>query len=105
MRRQLDMWILDFDKASEFELNTHDVKTKLVSAFLGNDPYYPPPGVDTELWDGFCETYLEASELILQERGVDHSTRFLPSFFVEEVTRVLKENEEWNEEDNIVFAS
>ncbi len=39
----VEMWILDFNKASPVRLTEKDVKKRLVPAFLGNDPYYPLP--------------------------------------------------------------
>ena len=104
-RRRISMWILDFDKASEFELTEIDVKTKLVPAFLGNDPYYPRPDVDIDLWEAFCETYLHASEFILRSREINHPRTSLPKNFLDEVSKTLKENKDWSVEHNIVFAA
>ena len=104
-RRTLHLWMFDFDKATEIEPTKHDVDTKLVPAFLGNDPYYPRPQVDEELWEEFCGFYLEASEAILRRKGVDEGARGLPRRFLDEVVRVSREHEDWNEEDNIVFAA
>lgn len=103
-RRATHLWMFDFDKATSIELTKHDVNTKLVPAFLGNDPYYPRPQVDEELWDEFCGMYLEASEVILRGKGADQLVRELPQRFLDEVLKVSKEHEDWNEEDNIVFA-
>ncbi len=104
-RRALHLWMLDFDKATEIELTEHDVDRKLVPAFLGNDPYYPRPQVDEELWDEFCKVYLEASEVILRRKKVKKGVQGLPQRFLNEVVRVSREHEDWNEEDNIVFAN
>ena len=60
--------VLDFDKASPIEFTVDDVDKKLVPAFLANDPYYPRPDVDEELSKGFCETYLKASHVILEDK-------------------------------------
>ena len=103
-RRALHLWMLDFDKADDIEFTEHDVDKKLVPAFLGNDPYYPRPQVDEELWDEFCEVYLEASGVILRRKGAEEAVRDLPQRFLDEVVRVSREHEDWNEEDNIVFA-
>ena len=62
----MHLWMFDFDKASKIELTKHDVNTRLVPACLGNDPYYPRPQVDEELWEEFCGVYLKASEVILR---------------------------------------
>ena len=104
-RRPLHLWMLDFDKATRIELTEHDVDKKLVPAFLGNDPYYPRPQVDEELWDEFCKVYLEASEVILLRKKVKKGVKHLPQRFLDEVVKVSKEHEDWNEEDNIVFAN
>ena len=104
-RRPLHLWMLDFDKATRIELTEHDVDKKLVPAFLGNDPYYPRPQVDEELWDEFCKVYLKASEVILGRKRVTKGVKALPQRFLDEVVRVSREHEDWNEEDNIVFAN
>lgn len=69
-RKALHLWMLDFDKATMIELTEHDVDKKLVPAFLGNDPYYPRPQVDEELWDDFCDVYLEASGSFYEGKGL-----------------------------------
>lgn len=102
-RRAIHMWMLDFDKATAIELIPQDITKKLVPAFLGNDPYFPMPHTDEELWGEFCRAYLKASDLILRSKRVHRSVRGLPQQFLDEVLGRLKENENWNEEDNIVF--
>ncbi|KAL8652595.1 MAG: hypothetical protein Q9210_002594 [Variospora velana] len=103
-RRRLHLWMFDFDKATKIEWTEEDVKKKLVPAFLGNDPYYPLPQVDEELWDDFCATYLKASRVILLEGKATKKVMGLPRLFLDEVLRVTKENEDWDEEENIVFS-
>ena len=104
-RRPIHMWILDFDKARKFEMSEKDVKTKLVPAFLGNDPYYPRPHMDEELWNCFRVAYLKASIAILRARGVENKRVLnLPGRFMEEVMKVEKANEGWNAEENIIFG-
>ena len=104
--RDVHLWVLDFDKASPIELITIDITTKLVPAFLGNNPYYPRPDIDRRLWDDFCKIYLEASEIILRDKktSIESRARDLPQAFLSEVARVVEEHEGWNEVDNIVFA-
>ena len=104
-RRALHLWMFDFDKATETELTKDDVVTKLVPAFIGNDPYYPMPQVNEELWDEFCGTYLKASEVILQGKRVNQRVRSLPRRFLDEVLMMLKKHEDWNENNNIVFTN
>lgn len=103
-RRAIHLWMLDFDKANLISLTEEDVKRKLVPAFIGNDPYYPTPYLNQELWDEFGSTYLKASAVILKRKGVDSTARRLPRVFLDEVRRVAAENKAWDEEDNIVFA-
>ena len=98
------LWMLDFDKASEINFTPNDVDTKLVPAFLGNDPYYPMPHVDIMLWKLFSETYIEASEVILRSKEVDKRVLGLPKRFLHQVMRRAEENKAWDEGDNVVFA-
>lgn len=102
--RATHLFMFDFDKATDIELTGHDVSKKLVPAFLGNDPYYPLPQVDEDLWEDFCSAYLGASKLIMEANKADKAAKTLPEFFVTEVLSVLKENEDWSEDKNIVFA-
>ena len=74
-RRITHLWILDIDKAT---MTKYDVNTKLVPTFLGNDPYYPKPQIDKNLWQEFCGAYLKVSGVILSSKGVDQSVRALP---------------------------
>lgn len=80
------------------------VDTKLVPAFLGNDPYYPRPQIDEKLWEDFCGRYLKACEVMLGGKRVYEQVRGLPRWFLDEVSRVSREQEDRNEEDNVVFA-
>lgn len=103
--RTTHCWILDFDKASHFELTINDVEKKLVPAFVGNDPYYPRPDVDEELWTEFCSVYLLASKLILDRKPESSTTvGSLPSFFISKVQEMIKENEGWDPEEQIIFG-
>lgn len=102
-RRSIHLWMLDFDKASRIKLITSDVDKKLVPAFLGNDPYYPRPDVDEDLWDDFCSVYLKTSTLILQNNKADEWVLTLPKRFLEKVVELIKEHEGWNPDDNILF--
>lgn len=101
-RRAIHLWMLDFDKATPVQLTEHDVDTKLIHAFFSNDPYYPRPGVDEDLWMEFCDTYLKASEVILRDRSPE--VRGLPKRYLEEVVRVSKIREEWDLERDVVFG-
>ena len=103
-RRIVHLWMFDYDKSSEISLTTGDVDIKLVPAFLGNDPYYPMPHVDRELWDVFSGTYINASEAILRTSKVDESVMGLPRRFLDQVMKRAEENKAWDEGDNVVFA-
>ena len=103
--RPVHLWMLDFDKASEISFTTKDVDTKLVPAFLGNDPYYPMPHVDRELWEEFSDTYIKASEVILRSKEVvDKGVLSLPKRFLDQVIRKAEVIRAWDEGDNVVFA-
>lgn len=102
-RREIDLWILDFDKATVIEMTEEDIDRKLVPAFMGNDPYYPSPSVDEELWNEFCRAYLKASEIILHAKAVDKKVMTLPRRFLDKVLKQAKENESWDPQDGIVF--
>ncbi|KAL9100875.1 MAG: hypothetical protein Q9163_003802 [Psora crenata] len=104
-RREVHLWMLDFDKASAIEMTEEHVDKKLMPAFLGNDPYYPLPTVDGELWSVFCSAYLKASEIILHAKGVDNKAMTLPQRFLNKVLEQAKKNDEWNAEDQIVFGN
>ena len=100
-RRDIHLWMLDFDKASEIELTEDSVLTKLVPAYLGNDPYFPRPDVDEELWQEFSAAYLKASEAIL--RAQEDEIRVLPKRFLDGVLEQIKRNEDWDAEERVVF--
>lgn len=105
-QRTTQMWMLDFDKATTFDLREGDVRGKLVPAFLGNDPYYPRPA-EEDVWEWFCAGYLTASKAILKHRGYrkDNDVMGLPKIFLDEVTKVWTENvKEWDPEEEIVFG-
>ena len=109
VERDLHLWILDFDKARSISLTKHDVKKKLVPAFLGNDPYFPLPD-GSELWEWFAETYLKASQTILwQVRPGSMMSRNevsgLPETFLAEIKSVWEEKmKNWDPETEIVFG-
>ena len=46
-KSEIQLYILDLDKASPITLTPDSVRGKLVPAFLGNDPYYPRPPTTT----------------------------------------------------------
>lgn len=104
-QRKTHLWVLDFDKATPIKLTTNDIDDKLVPAFLGNDPYYPRPDVDEELWAEFSRTYLMASQRILERQQEKSSvTTNLPKRFLTKVEEMIKRNEDWDPEQQIVFG-
>ena len=64
-----------FDKTTKIKLEKKDIDTKLIHAFLGNDPYHPWREIDAELWEEF--TYWKANELVLSSKGVDQHVMML----------------------------
>jgi len=103
-RREIHLWMLDFDKAEEIKFTKKDVDRLLVPAFLGNDPYFPRPDVDKDLWGTFSEVYLEASEIILQSLGEKGSVLKLPERFLDGVERQIAATADWDPECDIVFG-
>ncbi|KAJ9608954.1 hypothetical protein H2200_006725 [Cladophialophora chaetospira] len=98
-QREMQMWMLDFDKASQFpDLASQattapdEIVRKYVVAVTGNDPYFPHPHLDGELWKGFREMYLEVSETIIATRQVGPHVGGLPGKFI-------REWERWAERD------
>ena len=103
-RRSIHVWMLDFDKATKFELKEEELSKKLVPAFLGNDPYFPRPDVDEEIWTHFSREYLTASHVILKSRGLSGNTIRLPQLFLRKVEEMIKKHEDWDPEEEIVFG-
>ena len=101
--REVHLWIIDFDKARPFRLNKRDIDTKLVPAFLGNDPYFPRHDVDQPLWDLFSSAYLRASATILACRGAGDPHR-LPAHFLRKVEDFVDVQRFWIPEDQVIFA-
>lgn len=102
-KREIHLWVLDFDKATRFALTKNDVENKLIPAFFGNDPYYPRPDVDKTLWEEFAKVYRAASRIILKMEKVDDGTMKLPDYFLKLVVNKVEEQSEWKSEDQIIF--
>jgi hypothetical protein len=110
------LFMFDFDKARPTQLTPRHTK-RLVSAYLGNDPYYPrPDGGDVWIW--FCDAYMVASMVILEnkqsakvhakrrkqrerieaeldeQRAKADAILGLPSMFLNEVVRLWREKHE-----------
>ena len=97
--------MLDFDKATSIKFTKEDVDKRLVPAFLGNDPYFPRPDVDEQLWEEVSSVYLKASRLILESKKAIASVVELPQRFLRMVLETVKEHENWNAEEQIIFES
>jgi hypothetical protein len=84
-RRQIGLWLLDFNQCATFKHDERGLK-QLVDGFWWNDPYYPRPGSkhkrDKQLWAKFKEGYLAASEQYI--RGIRES---LAAQFIAEVEK------------------
>lgn len=103
-QRAVHMWVLDFDKSTRFERTLQNVVQKLVPAFLGNDPYYPRPDVDRDLWTRFGYTYRKASRVILERKKADGATMKLPLQFLKAVESKIEEHADWDPEKDISFG-
>lgn len=69
-QRSTRMWVLDFDKTRRFSMEdtNAEILGKLIPAVHGNDPYYPNPTLDENLWNAFANIYIKASLLILASK-------------------------------------
>ena len=107
-RRSTHLWMLDYDKAHSIALTPEDVDRYLVPACRGNDPYFPDPLIDKELWSAFADTYCEASEIVLRasiKAGEDAEQAMkLPKMFVDGVVASAKRAAEWDAEQSVVFG-
>ena len=114
-RREIHLWMLDFDKASEITFTKDAIDKQLVPAFLGNDPYFPLPSNeddhdddddsgDKDLWDVFSAAYLKASKAILVDAKAGDEIMALPARFLAKVEEQVRKNAAWDGEDHVVFA-
>jgi hypothetical protein len=71
-RRQVHLWILDFDKAELLDIFGDWKKScaQMVTAVTSNDPYYPNPAglgiLEEEAWAVFEEVYIKAASNLLK---------------------------------------
>ncbi|KAJ5207515.1 Protein of unknown function DUF3669 zinc finger protein [Penicillium cf. griseofulvum] len=88
-RRQVHLWMLDFDKADKLNL-TESWKPccdKMVTAVTANDPYFPNPAatgtLEYNLWETFERAYLlAASNLLLSQTGLPKKANEYPALFL-----------------------
>ncbi|RVX72675.1 hypothetical protein B0A52_04073 [Exophiala mesophila] len=85
-RREVQLWMLDFDKCSMFDLESKSLSSDMVEKYLvavtGNDPYFPHPCLDVDLWQRFRETYLKASDVLIRHRRQKHQMGRLPRILI-----------------------
>ena len=80
-QRETQLWMLDFDKCTEMDFDTcssEEVVQKYFVAVTGNDPYFPHPGKDGDLWRTFRDVYLRASRVIIKARRLKKAIHQLP---------------------------
>lgn len=81
-KRETQLWMLDYDKCTWIDLESAQASSDIVKKYLvavtGNDPYFPHPRLDRDLWQKFRETYLKASDIILNARGLEAQISKLP---------------------------
>jgi hypothetical protein len=96
MSRETRVWMLDYDKCAEVDFDTPDLFTGVVQKYLvavtGNDPYFPHPRLDLDLWQRFRKMYLDASQIIIRNRRLNHQISKLPGM-------LLEEWEQWGDRD------
>ncbi|KAL2426080.1 hypothetical protein ABEF95_010644 [Exophiala dermatitidis] len=87
-QREVQLWMLDYDKASKFDIEKMQPFTLLeryLVAVTGNDPYFPHPVLDVALWRVFRNAYVEASQIILYAQGCYESIVLaLPAMLIDE---------------------
>ncbi|KAI1616312.1 hypothetical protein EDD36DRAFT_461199 [Exophiala viscosa] len=81
-----ELWMLDYDKCTrvDLEASASDIVKKYLVAVTGNDPYYPHPCLDDELWMYFRYTYLLASRIIIRSRKLEEKVGSLPDALIEQ---------------------
>ncbi|KAL1961364.1 hypothetical protein VTO42DRAFT_92 [Malbranchea cinnamomea] len=85
------VWVLDFDCCNTIPMNEEGVN-QAVRAFCQNDPYYPRPGLEHELWKVFENAYFRRSDIILRHRTIcgEKLDPDLPIMFIEGVEQELR---------------
>jgi Zinc finger protein len=78
--RKVQLWMLDFNQCSPITMDKAGVD-QATQAFCINDPYFPRPDVDLELWNVFSDRYLLSSKRMVQDTKYD----YLPALFIEKV--------------------
>ncbi|CRL20435.1 Protein of unknown function DUF3669, zinc finger protein [Penicillium camemberti] len=88
-RRQVHLWMLDFDKADQLNLKESwkSCCKKMVTAVTANDPYFPNPAamgtLEHKLWDTFERAYLlAASNILLIQKELPKKAIEYPALFL-----------------------
>lgn len=106
--RDINLWVLDVDKPSRFQHTEANWDTKLATAFLANDPYFPRRDIDMGLWAHFSAVYVEASRVILiylhPNADEEDDEMCMPMKFLEKVAAMEEEQKEWKLEEHFVFG-
>ncbi|KIW72964.1 hypothetical protein PV04_01120 [Phialophora macrospora] len=95
-QRETQMWMLDYDKCTKVDLNAKDPRPEVVNKYLvavtGNDPYFPHPCLDVELWQKFRAAYLKSSKMIIRIKGLRAAVATFPGALIDQW-------EEWGKGD------
>lgn len=88
-RRQVHLWMLDFDKADRLNLKESwkSCCDRMVTAVTANDPYFPNPAatgtLEHTLWDIFERAYLlAASNILPTQKGLPKNAIQYPGLFL-----------------------
>ena len=110
-RRQVHLWMLDFDKAEQLCLKESWKSScdKMVTAVTANDPYFPNPAstgtLEKKLWDTFERAYLlAASNLLLTQKGLPKDGSTYPALFLKAWKKRAAELAEDTEGDFVEFG-
>lgn len=105
--RETQLWMLDYDKCAEISFDTPDLVSDVVGKYLvavtGNDPYFPHPCLDIDLWQSFRQVYLKASWIIIKNRNLQQEIRNLPEVLIQEWELWGRQDLEAAEEDSDPF--
>jgi hypothetical protein len=80
-QRETQLWMLDFDKCTKIDFDSsssEEVIRKYFVAVTGNDPYFPHPGKDVDLWRTFRDMYLRTCRIIIKARRLKKPIHQLP---------------------------
>jgi hypothetical protein len=110
-RRQVHLWMLDFDKAEQLCLKKSwkSCCDKMVTAVTANDPYFPNPAamgtLEQKLWDTFERAYLlAASDLLLTQKALPKEASKYPALFLKAWKKRATELAEDTEGDFVEFG-